>query len=156
MAQITSEHYASVYRFCYRQLGPDRASDAAQETFLNAQRRISSYNGTSSMRTWLFGIALNCCRNMMRKHRMEANYEHLWNEKAQGINETGLVNRQALVASLKQLPNELLEVVILKEVEGMTYDEVASALGIPSGTVKSRLHTAFVRLREALTAEITK
>ncbi|MEQ1932847.1 MAG: RNA polymerase sigma factor [Fimbriimonadaceae bacterium] len=154
MGDIAVEHYSAIYRFCARRLGPELAADAAQETFLTAQKAIKRFDGTSALSTWLFGIALNTCRNLARKRRIEMNIEHAWNVAAASPGESTLVDREALRGALKKLTSEHLEVVILHEVEGMTYEEAAGVLGVPVGTVKSRLHHAFVSLRRFMGVEV--
>lgn len=153
MAEIAVDLYPSVYRFCVRRIGPDLAADAAQETFLIAQRSIRKFDGSSALSTWLFGIALNTCRNLARKRRMDISYEHAWSVPAGGPGESTLVNRENLRNALNKLSPAHLEVVLLHEVEGMTYEEAAKVLGIPVGTVKSRLHHAFLDLRRTLGGE---
>jgi RNA polymerase sigma-70 factor, ECF subfamily len=148
--KIVSEHYASVYRFCARRIGPELAQDAAQETFITAQRSLRRFNGRSALSTWLLGIAHNHCRNLARKNRMEICASELWIEQGAGGDETQLVDREALRRALSALSPEHREVVILHEIEGLTYDEAAAVLGVPSGTVKSRLHHAFLNLRKSL------
>jgi RNA polymerase sigma-70 factor, ECF subfamily len=153
MAQLAAEHYPRVFRVCARQLGSDAAADAAQETFINAQRNLHRFDHSSRFSTWLCGIALNVCRNHRRSRKDHPPLEAAWNETARGLDETGLVDRAALREALKTLPPDQLQTVLLHEVDGLTYEETAAALGIPVGTVKSRLHTAFITLRKAMTAE---
>jgi RNA polymerase sigma-70 factor (ECF subfamily) len=165
MAHLVDEHYDAVYRFCARRIGPDHAQDAAQETFLTAQKRIGSFAQASSLSTWLFGIAHNHCRNFARKRKMETLVSDTWladrdsngdtspaTDHASHItnHEQTLVDREALRQALSTLSSDHREVVLLHEVEGLTYEEAATVLGIPVGTVKSRLHHAFQNLRIAL------
>lgn len=150
--QAARDHYADVWRFCARQVGEDRASDAAQETFVIAHRKRDRYRSDASVKTWLFGIALNCCRNLARKHRLETPID--WIED-QGVPNTegGLITREALRCALLKLSAEHREAVLLHEIEGFGYGEIAGLLGIPEGTVKSRLHHAFAQLRKHLGGE---
>lgn len=164
MAQIVDRHYDAVYRFCARRIGPDLAQDAAQETFLTAQKRLGSFAGASSLGTWLFGIAHNHCRNLSRKKKMETVVCDSWlvdrescrdsefdsDHAVASQSEQTLVDREALRHALSTLSTDHREVVLLHEVEGLTYEEAATVLGIPVGTVKSRLHHAFMNLRVAL------
>lgn len=154
MAEIAADNYAAIFRFCARRLGPDLAADAAQETFLIAQKAIKRFDGSSALSTWLFGIALNTCRNLARKRRTEMSYEHAWEVAAKEPGESALVDREALRGALKKLSPPHLEVVILHELEGMTYEEAATIIGVPVGTVKSRLHHAFLDLRRFLGVEV--
>lgn len=146
MAQIVGEHYPAVYRFCARRVGVTVAEDAAQETFLTAQKSLSKFDGRSSFLTWLLGIANNHCRAMSRKQKLESPME-LWKHTEVQSHEQGSVDRVTLKRALDSLSPEHLEVVLMHEVEGLTYDEAAAILGVPAGTVKSRLHHAFLNLR---------
>lgn len=165
MAQLVDRYYDAVYRFCARRIGPDLAQDAAQETFLTAQKRIGSFSEASSLSTWLFGIAHNHCRNFARKRRSEVVLSDMWlvDRESSGnpgadtdygsqatSHEQTLIDREALRQALSTLSSDHREVVMLHEVEGLTYEEAASVLGVPVGTVKSRLHHAFLNLRIAL------
>jgi len=149
MGDIVAEHYPAVYRFCARRLGVELAQDAAQETFLTAMRTLSRYNGTSTLQTYLLGIALNHCRNLARKNRMSIAFEDLWNTSGPNP-ERGLIDTQALRVAMADLTLEQREAVVMHEIEGLTYDEIGVILGVPAGTVKSRLHYAFVALRQRL------
>jgi len=151
MATIARENYDAVHRFCARRVGLQRAADAAQETFLTAQRVLPQYRRESAVRTWLFGIAHNECRRMARKARLEPVLLELDPQKrSQEDSEETLVNRQVLVTALSRLSEEHRDVVLLHEVDGLTYDEIALVLKVPVGTVKSRLHHAFLNLRRAV------
>lgn len=165
MAKIVDIHYDAVYRFCARRVGPDLAEDAAQETFLTAHKRIKGFRGDSRLETWLFGIAHNHCRNLARKRKMEmafGDWRFVIGDSEQGSvpnpnhkslitnHEERLIDREALRVALKGLSAEHREVVLLHEVEGLTYQEAAGVIGVPEGTVKSRLHHAFLNLRIAL------
>ncbi|MCW5947462.1 MAG: sigma-70 family RNA polymerase sigma factor [Fimbriimonadales bacterium] len=145
MADIVRLFYADVYRFCSRIVGADAADDATQEAFLIALRRIRVFRGESTLKTWLFGIALNVTRNMKRKRLPLplADWDHSNSEDPSDQ----LIDAERLRCALAKLSPEHREVVILHEMEGLSYDECGHVVGIPSGTVKSRLHHAFRQLR---------
>lgn len=167
MARIVDRHYDAVFRFCARRIGVDLAEDAAQETFITAQKKLKSFQGASSLSTWLFGIAHNHCRNLARKRKTEMlgawvaietleagadpslNGAADWPRDGQPL-ESQIIDREALRMALSSLSSDHREVVVLHEVEGLTYEEAAEVIGVPVGTVKSRLHHAFLKLREAL------
>jgi RNA polymerase sigma-70 factor (ECF subfamily) len=156
MEAVVRMHYASVYRFCVRRVGADAAQDVAQETFLTAHKQLRHFDGRSSLPTWLLGIAHNHCRNLARKRKPELTFEDEWTRieemdtRSKADSEKTLIDREALRCALKALSPEHREVVVLHEVEGHTYEEAALILGVPVGTVKSRLFHAFLRLRTAL------
>ena len=146
---LVREHYSQVFRFCARRLGDDLAQDAAQETFVTMQRSIKRYEGRSTFPTWLLGIAHNHCRNMARKRKMDPVPLATWLE-APDPTAQNPIDREALRRALAQLSEEHREVVLLHEVEGLRYAEIAEITGVPEGTVKSRLHHAFQHLRRHL------
>lgn len=150
ITEIARQHYTLVYRFCARRVGVEAAQDVAQETFITAQRALKNFRGDSSLRTWLLGIAHNECRRLSRTRRLEAPAIELQEAKDDAPFEQMIVDRQALSEALNKLSPEHREVVLLHEVEGLSYDEAAIVIGVPAGTVKSRLHHAFLNLRKSL------
>lgn len=151
MVAIARDHYEAVFRFCARRVGADRAPDVAQETFITAQKALSKFRGESTLRTWLFGIAHNECRRVFRKQKLEPIMIEIDPASPSGgEGEQALIDREALRLAMASLSQEHREVVLLHEIEGMTYEEIGEILGVPTGTVKSRLHHAFLNLRKAL------
>ena len=149
IAEIAKTYYDCVYRFCARRIGPDSAADAAQETFLTAQRVLCKYRGEAPLKTWLLGIAHNECRRLARKRKLDPAPLELKQDPSISP-ESSWVDRQALTQAMSKLTPEHREAVILIELDGLSYDEASAVLGIPAGTVKSRLHYAFVTLRRSL------
>ena len=149
---LAKEHYEAVFRFCASRIGADHAADVAQETFLAAQKALPNFGGESSVKTWLLGIAHNRCRLHFRAERQEPVSVRLVpsEEPAGASPEKPLIDRQVLQQALNRLSPEHREVVLLHAGDGLTYDEAATVLGIPAGTVKSRLHHAFAQMRRAL------
>lgn len=150
LAGLVNEHYGPVYRFCARRVGPELAQDATQETFLTMQKTIKRFRGEASLRTWLLGIAHNVCRNQMRaKAKEPLALEHWLDTPGPDLAAT-VVDQMSLSAGLLRLSPEHREVVVMHEIEELTYAEIAAILGIPEGTVKSRLSNAFARLRTVM------
>lgn len=150
IAEIARQHYTLVYRFCSRRVGLEVAQDAAQETFLTAQRVLKNYRGESALRTWLLGIAHNECRRLARSRRLESPTIELEEIRDASLYEDRILDRHTVAEALNRLSPEHREVVLLHEVEGLSYDEAAQVIGIPPGTVKSRLHHAFAQMRRSL------
>lgn len=147
---LVEHYYADVYRFCARRVGTELANDAAQDTFLSAQSALGKFRGESKPLTWLLGIAHNECRRIFRKNKL-APCQISLDTKGPAIEFEGIViKRESLVQAFRQLSSEHREIVILHELEGLTYEEIAKVLNIPVGTVKSRLHHAFNNLRQTL------
>ena len=149
LGSLVREHYSRVYRFCARRIGDDLAQDAAQETFVTMQRGLKRYEERSSFETWLLGIAHNHCRNLARKRRLDPVSLDAWVECGRNEQPT-IFDKEALRNALSKLTEEHREVVRLHEIEGLRYAEIAEILGVPEGTVKSRLHHAFINLRRLL------
>lgn len=148
IVELAERYYEDVVAFCIRRVGYDRAGDMAQETFLTAQRIAGKFQGKSTVKTWLLGIANNHCREECRRHGREI----LADPEVFELPDNGpeLVERVVLEEAILKLTLEHREVVVLHELDGLTYDEISGVLGVPSGTVKSRLHHAFVHLRKNL------
>lgn len=147
ITQLARQHYDRVFRFCSTRVGYHHAGDAAQETFLTAQRNLSKFRGESQPLTWLIGIALNECRRVNRNLQRE----NLTPEfKDSESNESQLIDREVLRIALAKLSPEHRDVVVLHEIDGFTYEEIAAIIETPVGTVKSRLYHAFLNLRKLI------
>ena len=148
IGRLAREHYEAVFRFCVNRVGADRAADASQETFLTAQRVAKNYRGDSKPLTWLFGIAHNECRRLIRQYKLEPIAPEFLEEPVSQNGEHLIIEREVLRQALEALSQEHRDVVLLHEIDGLTYEEIAVIVGVPSGTVKSRLHHAFCNLRK--------
>ena len=153
VARWANDHYDAVFRFCVRRVGADRAADAAQETFVTAQRSHGRFRGDSTPLTWLLGIAHNHCRRVSRRDASHPTIQLAEHHEPPVGGDGEIIDRQLLARALAELSREHREVVVLHEIEGRSHDEIALILGIPAGTVKSRLHYAFRQLRLALFSE---
>ena len=149
----------------YRALGPmllaylrrqvGRRGDAEellQETFLVAARQSDSLAAAGSQRAWLFGVARNLVREHVRR-RTRRNTATLCEEPASPIAEREDERIEAMRAAFERLPEVQREALELRLSEDLSYAEIAEALAIPIGTVRSRLHHAVAALRVALGAE---
>ena len=143
------EHYPAVLRLACRLCGQrEEAEDIAQETFLVARRKIETFRGGSSLRTWIHRIALNEYRQWRRKRRPLQLVDHDFANHDAGIKafETGHI----LANAMKNLPEKQREAFVLFEVEQLPMNEVAQVLGVPSGTAKARVFYARQNLRHQL------
>lgn len=164
--ELVNEHQRMVYQLGLHLLGdPDEALDLSQEVFLNVFRTIGRFRGQSALRTWIYRIAVNQVRNRQRwwkrRHRaqqisLEERIESKGDLPAPNVLEEPdrMFGRKELAsriaAALKSLPFEQRTAVILREVDGLSYEEIAYTLDVAVGTVKSRL----TRAREALRAQL--
>jgi len=165
--ELVRRHEDRVYNMALRMLGnADDALDLAQEVFLSAYRALAGFESKALFSTWLYRVTVNRCRDEMRRR---ATVKHTRPRSlTQGRNpedppgdppartgspvEAALAREsQALVASaVSQLPEEAREVLVLRDVEELSYEEIASVLDVPVGTVRSRLHRARSLLRDRL------
>jgi RNA polymerase sigma-70 factor (ECF subfamily) len=131
------------------------AEDAAQETFLQAWLHLSSYRPQTSLRSWLYRIAVNAATDMLRKQKriLPSDLEDLQLKDSEPGPEAvfSQQERMALVQkAVLSLPDACRAVLVLREYEGMSYHEIADALAIPVGTVMSRLNYARKLLKDKL------
>src|SRR5688500_13610490 len=126
---LVDAYYDDVFRVCSKFVGPDGAEDCAQDTFISASKALSRFRGESSVKTWLFGVAQNACRNYRRKHRNTVPLEG-WHASEPS---SGLIEASALREALLKLDPEVARLVILRETEGLTYQECADVFHIPVG-----------------------
>ena len=164
-AELVAAHQRMVYGLAFNILGNrDDALDLSQDVFLRVFRTLSSFRGQSALRTWIYRIVVNQARNRQRwwrrRHRAEQvslddylrNFGDL--EARQDILPDRLLASKETAAKIWQamdrLPFEQRTALILREVDGLRYDEIAYSLDVAVGTVKSRL----TRARQALRAEL--
>lgn len=159
-----------VFVLVHRMLGRrEEAEDISQEVFVQVFKAIGQFRGEAKLSTWIYRIAINLCKNramyLSRRHagdedELEGLAERHAMEGAKGST-VGAVHRPDEIMSGKQLEAivaraiaalevEFREVLVLRDVEDMSYDEIAVIVGAPEGTVKSRLHRARAQLKEAI------
>jgi len=151
----------------------EQARDAVQDAFIKVYGSIRRFEGRSSFYTWLYRLVYNQCLDHKRKDKSGRHVE--WDEQRLGpdqqleetgpgaLRSAGLAGpgealerselRAALARGIDQLPDEARETLLLREIEGLPYAEIAETLGIPKGTVMSRLHYARKQLQAILLAE---
>jgi RNA polymerase sigma-70 factor (ECF subfamily) len=153
-------HAQGVLNVIYRMCGNMQiAEDAAQETFIQAWLRLSSYRPQASLRNWLYRIAVNTAIDMLRKEKRilpgaveEMNLRDA--EPGPEVLVTNIQRTEAVQAAVLGLPDASRAVLVLREFESLSYQEIAEALEIPVGTVMSRLNYARKILREKLEVQL--
>ncbi|MEZ8220602.1 RNA polymerase, sigma-24 subunit, RpoE [Candidatus Fervidibacteria bacterium JGI MDM2 JNZ-1-D12] len=166
---LIERHYKRIYKLTFQMLGnPEDAADATQETFVKAFEQLRRFRGDSSFSTWLHRIAINTCRDMMRRNRsiafsqLQPENEHTDFDPATltepNADEILMERERAELVwlALRQLSEEARQILILCDMQGFSYAEVAAILNLPEGTVKSRLHrarNAFKEVWKSLTRE---
>ncbi len=159
-------HRDKVYNICYRMLGnKHEAEDVAQEVFITVFKTISSFRGDSKLSTWLYRIAVNHSKNriryLARRHdRDREELDETGNAASGSIGGGGpaspdrALEEQQLEAVVREAIHSLDDdhrvVVVLRDLEDLSIEEVCEITGLPDGTVKSRLHRARLVLRKKL------
>jgi len=146
----------------YRIMGPEEdARDLCQETLLKAYRALGTFKKEARFSSWLYQIALNVCRDRLRrrKARPQVSLDELMDAgeiapAGRGPSPLELIEARdlsrAVAAAVESLPQEQREVIVLKEYQGLTFLEIAQALDLPISTVKTRLYRGLSQLRQRL------
>jgi RNA polymerase sigma-70 factor (ECF subfamily) len=154
---IVHRHQDQIYNLCRHMLrDPRDAQDAAQDVFLKAYKSLKDFRPESSLYTWLYRIALNTCLDYRRKSRREAFRKEPLAEDLPSderspheLYESGEIPG-AIQLALQRLPEKLRAAIVLREIEALTYEEIAEILHTSVGTVKSRISRAREQLRHLL------
>ena len=160
--ELVVAHQGRIFNVCFRMLGNRaEAEDIAQETFIKAFRAVGGFRGDSQLGTWLFRIAINLCKNRLkylgrrgagRTSDIADVPERVWSSRARPtVSEGAPRPDQALEGdrthnriqvALGRLDAEFRELLVLRDIQGLSYAEMMSITGLAEGTVKSRLHRA--------------
>ena len=157
--QFLAEHRDRIYRFCIRMVRNHHAAeDLTQDVFKRAVEFIDTYRGEASLRTWLYSIARNQCITYLtgRSAGRQSDLDETWfadltddnpdPERLSASQELSL----ALESALGELDQAFREVILLREIEGLTYEDIAQVTGVPPNTVKTRIHRARAQLQQRL------
>jgi RNA polymerase sigma-70 factor (ECF subfamily) len=156
--ELVTAYQHRVFGVALRMLGSRaEAEDVAQETFLRAHRALGDFRGEARLGTWLYAIASRLCLNRLasgERRYVRGDADALLRLPAEGGDAAAALERTELAAALHDaiaaLPEERRIVVILRDLEGLAYEEIAEALGLELNTVRSRLHRARLDLKAKL------
>ena len=167
--EIVERYGDTVYNLTYRMLGNrEEAEDVSQEVFITVFKSIDSFRGDSKFSTWLYRIAVNHCKNrikyLSRRHdRGKDEYdEEVMREEAAGAATApapvprpdkqleGVELEQIMQRCIARLDEEHRLVIVLRDVEDLSYEEICAITNLPVGTVKSRLHRARLALKKMM------
>ncbi|MCB1748707.1 MAG: RNA polymerase sigma factor RpoE [Gammaproteobacteria bacterium] len=139
---------------------PSDALDVTQETFLKAYRALPNFRGDSAFYTWIYRIAINTAKNYLVALSRRPTEVDLENDDGEPLDLEGLQKsldtpehlllteeiRETILDAMRKLPDDLREAIMLREVDGLSYEEIATVMDCPIGTVRSRIF----RAREAI------
>jgi RNA polymerase sigma-70 factor, ECF subfamily len=161
---LVEKYRQRVYRLAYNVLrDPEEAWDVSQDAFIRAFQALASFRGDSAFYTWLFRIVMNVARDRARQHAArgrafgteridEKDWDRILVDQGTSpdTNATQVEERERIGRALATLSEPHRAIIMLSDLEGLSYREIAEVLDIPMGTVMSRLHNARRRLRDAL------
>lgn len=163
-SELVRRYYERLYNSVYALVGGrDDADDLTQEVFLKAYRSLGKFRGKSQFYTWLYRIGVNCCLDWLKSPNRRINDLSLERERWEGREDRGRIQFRStdegveqrelqaiLESALEALPDDYRVVVVMREFDGLTYEEIAHFMHCNIGTVKSRLFRARTRLREIM------
>ena len=171
--QLVVKHKDKLFNLCFWVLGDyHEANDSAQETFIKVFRSLKGFRFESAFSTWLYRIAINTCKNKLKslEYRKRKKMVRLENSSASGETNPSLEIKDETQSPLSRLeskeklmligeamnslPSEQKTVMTLRDIEGLSYEEIAQVTGFNLGTVKSRLSRARLDLRKKLRSVI--
>lgn len=165
--ELVRRYQDRLYNVVYRLVeNAEDAQDVLQEAFLSAYQSLGRFKGDSLFFTWLYRIAVNAAISQKRKHRVvlsiEVNREGLPSNEPADASEFSqpghaleqFEEERRIQQALSRLSPEHRVVLVLKDMEGQKYEDMAEVLNVPIGTIRSRLHRARLELREILEKEI--
>ncbi len=158
---LVRAHEKTVYNLALRMTGDAQdAEDMAQEAFLKAYRSLGDFRGESKFSVWLYRIVSNVCLDFLRRRSRrpsvsltaedEEGEEQQWDVPDERLSPERLLEqkltREAVQAGLRELPEEQRAILLLREIKGLSYEEIGEILSLEPGTVKSRIFRARKRL----------
>jgi RNA polymerase sigma-70 factor, ECF subfamily len=158
-SELVTRHERRVYGLCLRILGnPEDAADATQDTLLSVVRKLEGFRGEAAFTTWLHRVAMNVCYDHLRRAQRRPVLHRVLDEDLPA-QEAGppvpdhadaVADAQVVAAALAKVPEDFRVAVVLADLQDLPYEEIATVLDLPLGTVKSRVHRGRLALARAL------
>ncbi len=159
LGQLLETHYDLIFSVCVKITGNTHdANEATQEALISIVRGIGSFRSSAKFSTWVYRIATNAALDEIRRRSRRPTDEYTENVatyKSTPDLEESVIQNIDLDAALQNLPEDFRTIVILRDVVGSSYEDISDMLGIPSGTVKSRIARARQKLKEDLVGNKT-
>jgi RNA polymerase sigma-70 factor (ECF subfamily) len=170
-SELIDRHQHRVYSLCYRWMGNQQvAEEVAQEVFVSLFRSLERFRGDAKFSTWLYRVTVNHCKNqkLYRQRRAHGRHESLDSAPEDGFvrqiespnrgADAGILKTEAervLQDGLAALDEDHRQIILLRDLEDLSYEEISALLDLPKGTVKSRLHRARAELARQLSLRMT-
>lgn len=168
--ELVRAYELRVFRLVYRMLGRrDEAEDMVQEVFVQVFKAIDSFRGESKVSTWIYRIAVNLCKNRSKylsrrrsstQDELELQFEATALQQARGVTAgeaagpdqllQGYQLERVMKVCIQGLDPDFREVLVLRDIEDLPYEEIMEITGLPEGTVKSRIHRARGMLKQSV------
>ena len=158
-AQLVERHERRMYNVALRMVGrPEDAQDATQDAFLTALRKLDQFRGEAAFSTWLHRVTVNACYDLLRKRARSPMLHVVGTGEDAPQPEApptpdhaeGVAVRADVEGALAEIPMDFRTVVVLHDLQDLAYEEIAAILGVPVGTVKSRLHRGRIAFARAM------
>lgn len=161
---LVLRHQQKVVQLVARFVGEGDAPDVAQEAFIKAYRALPKFKGDSAFYTWLYRIAINTAKNHLVSRSRRPSYQDIDVQDAELFGHTEQMSdidtpeaalltseiKQAVAEAIRTLPPDLRQAITLRELEGLSYEEIAEAMDCPIGTVRSRIFRARAAVDQVL------
>jgi len=148
LEMLYNKHGSDILRYLYRLVGPKMAEDVLQDTFVQAAIHVDRLDSVVSPRAWLFKVAKNMAFNHLRK-RKDVPVDIAWESLVQSPQQEDQ-RLESMRMAIRKLPPDQRETILLRWYDELSYEEIAQALQIPLGTVRSRLHHAIRKLHQQI------
>jgi len=163
--ELLGLHEKKMYAVCLRMCGNhEDAQDCLQEAMLRVYRAISGFKGQSSFSTWLYRVTMNTCLDELRrrKNKQATSLDGLLDTGWAPTDDLDTPERHAIASekrrtierAIAELPEDMRSAIVLRDVQGFSYDEIAQMLGANVGTIKSRISRGREKLREKLSSAL--
>lgn len=164
--ELVRRYHDRLYNVALRVVdSPEDAADVVQDTLLSAYQSLGNFKGDAELFTWLYRIAFNTAVSMKRKRRTAVSLDAIRREGDSAMDPEDLgqnvrpgaalertEDERSLTSAMSRLSDEHRMVLVLKDMDGLKYEEIAAIMGVPVGTIRSRLHRARLELRNLLVA----
>ncbi|NNC23036.1 RNA polymerase sigma factor RpoE [Salinisphaera sp. USBA-960] len=163
---LVRKYQHRVVNLVSRYVNPSEAQDVAQDAFIKAYRSLSGFKGDSAFYTWLYRISINAAKNHITARSRRPSNQDIDVDDAEVIGRTDRFSdraspealaesdetRDTVLATIRELPEDLRMAIMLRELDGMSYDEIAETMDCPVGTVRSRIFRARSAVEERIAA----